>query len=56
MLGLRDTNTTLAGRVLDAGGLAPRADAFVSAWSTNGQWISAIADRQRHLQPADRPG
>jgi len=44
MLGLRDTNTTLAGRVLDTGGLAPRADAFVSAWSTNGQWISAITD------------
>lgn len=43
-LGLRDTNTTLAGRVLDVGGLAPHADAFVSAWSTNGQWISAIAD------------
>jgi hypothetical protein len=30
--------------VLDAGGLTPRADAFVSAWSTNGQWISTITD------------
>jgi hypothetical protein len=44
VLGLRDTNTTLAGRVLTAGGLNARADAFVSAWSTNGQWISASTD------------
>jgi hypothetical protein len=43
-LGLRDTNSTLTGRVLDAGGLATRADAFVSAWSSNGQWISGAAD------------
>jgi hypothetical protein len=44
LLGLRDTNSALAGRVLNAGGLSPRAEAFVSAWSTNGQWISAITD------------
>jgi sugar lactone lactonase YvrE len=43
-LGLRDTNTSLAGRVLDVAGQAPRADAFVSAWSSNGQWISASTD------------
>jgi sugar lactone lactonase YvrE len=42
MLQLRDTNSTLTGRVLNAGGLNARADAFVSAWSSNGQWISGI--------------
>jgi sugar lactone lactonase YvrE len=41
---LRDTNTSLSGRVLDPGGQAPRADAFVSAWSTDGQWISGATD------------
>lgn len=43
MLQLRDTNSMLSGRVLDVGGLTTRADAFVSAWSSNGQWISGIA-------------
>jgi hypothetical protein len=42
-LALRDTNSTLTGRVLDAGGLTPRKNAFVSAWSSNGQWISDFA-------------
>ncbi|MEO7909418.1 MAG: hypothetical protein ABIV47_07180 [Roseiflexaceae bacterium] len=41
-LALRDTNTVLAGRVLDANGQTPRADAFVAAWSSNGQWISGF--------------
>jgi hypothetical protein len=44
VLGLRDTNSTLTGRVLNAGGLATRADAFVAAWSSNGQWISGATD------------
>jgi hypothetical protein len=43
-LALRDTNSALTGRVLDAGGQTPRAGAFVSAWSSNGQWISGVAE------------
>ncbi len=43
-LSLRDTNSMLTGRVLDAGGQTTRADAFVSAWSANGQWISGATD------------
>jgi hypothetical protein len=43
-LSLRDTNGTLTGRVLNPGGQTARADAFVSAWSSNGQWISGATD------------
>jgi len=43
-LGLRDAKSTLTGRVLNPDGQTTRADAFVSAWSTNGQWISGFAD------------
>jgi hypothetical protein len=43
-LSLRDTNDTLTGRVLNPGGQTTRAGAFVSAWSSDGQWISGATD------------
>lgn len=42
-LALRDTNGALNGHVLATDGQTARADAFVSAWSSDGQWISGVA-------------
>ncbi|HEU5100986.1 MAG TPA: hypothetical protein VFU22_18300 [Roseiflexaceae bacterium] len=42
-LALRNTNSALSGRVLGTDGQTARSDAFISAWSADGQWISGVS-------------